>query len=487
MNVSVAIVGAGVSGLKAAHTLLNHPKSPFAPNHIVVLEAQNRIGGRILTDRAQSKIGYSYDLGAAWFHDSLTNPVLQEAIRDDDTSLFDYRHHCYYDDKEARVYVSELEGAVDMVGLKVDKVLEDLHKYIELHFMDLLNIKDVSLKQIVAQFFEVHGHMVSDTQKDYAARTMPYLESWFGIPWDLVSGKYSMMDHQGRNLLNTKGYDFIVEKLARGIPNDRTLLGHQVVAIDRDNKNGPHKVSLLMKNGDRVYCNHLIVTVPQSVLQLPDSHPYGIAWSPPLPQNVKEALQSIHFGALGKVIFEFEDVWWDESEDRFDILPDSGAAPEVPLTALPPSFSYYAHVLNYSASHKSNNGSRGSSLGVLLQSPLTEYLEAHRKEAWTYFEPMLSKLVVEGKKVSAPINTITTDWTQNPYIRGSYSALHVDDDPSDLIIQLSGEFDGCGLHENYIRFAGEHTILDGAGCVHGAYASGLREAEWIIDSVAGSV
>lgn len=102
---------------------------------------------------------------------------------------------------------------------------------------------------------------------------------------------------------------------------------------------------------------------------------------------------------------------------------------------------------------------------------------------------MLAKLALSTgpDSISAipdPINVIVSDWTQNPYIRGSYSSVHVGDDPFAQVLQLSGEYDLCGLGAQLtIRFAGDHTIGEGAGCVHGAYESGRRAASWILDNL----
>lgn len=63
---SVAIVGAGISGLAAAVWLSNEGYD------VTVLEARNRIGGRILTDRS---LGVPLDLGASWIHGTHGNPL----------------------------------------------------------------------------------------------------------------------------------------------------------------------------------------------------------------------------------------------------------------------------------------------------------------------------------------------------------------------------------------------------------------------------
>src|SRR5687767_12024597 len=66
----VLVVGAGMSGLTAARELA------LRGIEVVVLEARDRIGGRIWTD---SSIGAPVDLGAAWIHGITGNPVAQLA------------------------------------------------------------------------------------------------------------------------------------------------------------------------------------------------------------------------------------------------------------------------------------------------------------------------------------------------------------------------------------------------------------------------
>ena len=96
---------------------------------------------------------------------------------------------------------------------------------------------------------------------------------------------------------------------------------------------------------------------------------------------------------------------------------------------------------------------------------------------------MLQKLSINDEPIPDPINTIVTDWTTNPYIRGSYSTMYTNDDPSDLIISLSGDFEDLGILEPYIKFAGEHTTSEGTGCVHGAYMSGIYAADCILENI----
>ena len=63
---SVAVIGAGVSGLAAAFWLSEEGYD------VTVLEARNRIGGRVWTDR---RLGVPLDLGASWIHGTDGNPL----------------------------------------------------------------------------------------------------------------------------------------------------------------------------------------------------------------------------------------------------------------------------------------------------------------------------------------------------------------------------------------------------------------------------
>ncbi len=66
-NLDVIVVGAGVAGLAAAHTLRGMGRT------VVVLEAADRVGGRALTVPVA---GEAFDLGATWLHDAARNPLV---------------------------------------------------------------------------------------------------------------------------------------------------------------------------------------------------------------------------------------------------------------------------------------------------------------------------------------------------------------------------------------------------------------------------
>ncbi|GEQ70957.1 hypothetical protein JCM33374_g4638 [Metschnikowia sp. JCM 33374] len=319
LHKKVCVIGAGVAGLKAAHKLLTAPGTPLEANDVIILEAQDRLGGRIKTDTSSSKLGLCYDMGAAWLHDALTNSVLYSSIED---ASFDVETDGYFNDKQPGLYARETTGKIDVAGLKLQQVVEDIEKFIEIHFSSSLDVPDVSLAQIVATYLEKNDRFLTDSQKALCGRMCRYLELWFGISQHDISGKYAVMSHQGRNLFNKKGFSFVIEKLAAQIKCD-ILKNEQVKHIQRDVAHKPYRHVVTTVAGTEIGADYLVVTVPQSILSLDATHPYGIDWSPPLPQNIQHALETIHFGALGKVIFEFDQIWWDAGEDGFTVLADA--------------------------------------------------------------------------------------------------------------------------------------------------------------------
>lgn len=69
------VVGGGISGLQAAYNVQQAALSS------IVLEARNRVGGKLLAVEAPEQVGGGIDLGGAWINDSNQSRVYSLARR----------------------------------------------------------------------------------------------------------------------------------------------------------------------------------------------------------------------------------------------------------------------------------------------------------------------------------------------------------------------------------------------------------------------
>ena len=94
---TVVVIGGGISGLAAAKKL---KEKGFT---VIVVEAQEKVGGRMRTDRS---LGVAFDEGASWIHGPNGNPITSLASQsgattfltaDDSVKVFDTNGTAYSD------------------------------------------------------------------------------------------------------------------------------------------------------------------------------------------------------------------------------------------------------------------------------------------------------------------------------------------------------------------------------------------------------
>lgn len=455
----VIIIGGGIAGIKAALELQTKGID------YVILEAKYRLGGRLNTVEG---LHGKYDMGASWFHETLNNPLFDEELSlgnpTDDPKVF-------YDDAPKKIF--NRNGPVSPF-LKLDSIFQELFKFVEMSNEQDLE-SDEPLYDTIVKYLKSRKHLLSDEQITNISQYARSLELWHGIDSQMLSSKFSSIDNEGRDAL-ALNYDRVLKRHTDELDPSKVKLSTPVTHVTRTD-NGT-KVEVITKDGIKFVGDAAIVAVPQSILQLSEQDEGFITFTPKLPMKITDSLKKIHFGALGKVVLEFEQIFWPVDFERASILSNAADGfleaikndTDVPVFArnsTPQTWDFPAFIVNFGACFNK------PSLVILTQQPLTDYLEANREKAWNYYKPMVEAL--SGKKdIPDPLNVIVTNWTQDPYQRGAYSACYPGDDP--LLAILAFE-EGFGN----VRFAGEHTVLEGAGCVHGAWSSGRREAEALIE------
>ncbi|SCU94992.1 LADA_0G12750g1_1 [Lachancea dasiensis] len=493
----VVIIGAGISGLKTASELY---KKGF--DSCVVIEARDRVGGRLHTVPGYKN--NKYDVGASWHHDTLVNGLFLEEL-----SMPKEQRASFVFDDDALVVIDQEKGRIDQdPDMTLEVLMEELLKYNQLQYFEDLDVKDVNFFETIVKYLYERRDLLTDDQIRYIPQLARYMESWHGIDWKSLSSKCLEIAHQGRNAF-VLNYDTIVERIASSFPKGWLKLGTEVISVNTEGK----KVVVSTSSGEVYESDYVVITIPQSVLAhslSPTPRKGRIEFTPPLASNIQDAFQRTHYGALGKVIFEFDKCCW--SKDRSRAITMAKSNPEIARKVRDAQeLNQLVEKLNSDTKYNFKNGESwdfplffvnlakhtdNPSLILLMADPLTTYIESlpEKEKVYDFFKPVV-KEVLKAFDCFEPVvtdfedkldetsegpvlkNVLTTKWTQDPYALGAYSACSPGDDPMDLILALAGS------ETSKVRFAGEHTIMDGAGCVYGAWNSGVREASFIAEKM----
>lgn len=421
----VIVVGAGIAGLTAAKALDN------AGIEVVVLEARERIGGRLHT---QDIAGATVDLGGAWIHGNIDNPLSAMA----NAEGLEYRPH----DLEAGVVVLDQRQGV----LKAD-TLEKAETAADA-FIDnlpaLRGDRDVSMNEAVSHYFSLQNleGIVGRVARFFVLSGM--VETEYSGPADLQSLKWFNEEQAfaGGDHVLSGGYGRLIERLAQGLD----IRTRETVTTVEYNADG---VSVKTQNETYV-ASHVIVTVPLGVLKAKK-----IRFQPELPIRKQQAIERLDMGNLEKVVLRFERAFWRDKADLRGVvwIGEEGGK-------LNGEFPDIVDMTDF-AGQPTLVALYGGRFSRQVQQQWSD------DQIVTRVTQILSQAL--KAEIPTPIATHVTHWTLDPLAGGSYSYLPVGasfDDMRALAAPVSGR----------VLFAGEATEPDYYQTAHGALMSGLREA-----------
>eukprot|EP01126_Amoeba_proteus_P054310 TRINITY_DN6679_c0_g1_i10.p1 TRINITY_DN6679_c0_g1~~TRINITY_DN6679_c0_g1_i10.p1 ORF type:complete len:492 (+),score=71.59 TRINITY_DN6679_c0_g1_i10:112-1476(+) len=423
------IIGAGISGLAAAKNLQERNLS------FIVLEARNRIGGRVWTDRS---LGAPCDLGASWIHRSgPTNPITIIAnhlnitrVKTNEVSTTRWGEH------------GNLLTRKQLGGL--DKEVTGFLKKVEKRRDDLTN--DVSLAEVMKQvnmnFYrnpEANFNFAWDLETDYGAP----IEELSAMNYDADSEFPGSTEE-----VFPTGYDTLSNGIAA--PFKHKIFKNKVV--NEVDYTDPNDISVTCTDGTVYSTKSVIVTVPLGVLKA-----RSIKFVPELPRKHLQAIQKVGMGvAINKLFLKFSHDFWSEHSRATFFSVSSGGTPET--RGRFPEFI---------------NGKKLFGANVLLGFAIGNYAKNMESQD---DEEVVNDAVGVLRKIFPnahyPVDYVLTRWFTDPYSRGAYSYLAVGSTPND--------YKTLSTPVSPVFFAGEHTILKYKSSVHGAYLSGRRAAGQVI-------
>ncbi len=419
----VVIVGAGIAGLVAARLL--HADGI----EVIVVEARDRIGGRIDTlDLA----GATVDAGAAWIHGRSGNPVAAMV----DGYGIATRPHPY----EPLTLWDAVEGR--FAG--ADEITTALEREDGL-LAALPSLQETLGAASMQAAIDAHvASLALDPRAERYARLVLeqyMIEVDYGGPADRTSlAIYDEDEFYGEDdHLIVGGYRSLLTPLAKGLD---VRLESPVTRVTYD----ADAARVELAGGEVLSADRVIVTVPLGVLQAE-----AIAFEPALPAAKREAIARLEMGSLEKVILRFDAAFWPKVDDAAWLYAGATRG-EFPL------------IVDLSAT-------AGAPTLVLVHGGSRARAALDSQDDAALIAGAIAALgAALGVAVPAPKAAHVTRWRSDPYSRGSYSfpALGQSLDDFDALAAPVGD---------RVLFAGEATSRTTFGTVHGAVLSAVREAQ----------
>ena len=265
-NPDVIIIGAGAAGLAAAKTLLAQNIS------CLILEGNNRIGGRAYTDH--SIFGVPYDQGCHWLHNYEQNPWVPYAQQNGFT-VYQEPHD---DDEDVNIF----DGDVSKIGNSSDfhKTCKDIEKAID---RVASNGTDVSAE---------------DAVKDINSPWKQLAKNWFG-QWDMGKDfdSFSTVDWDNSpwstNYFCKEGFGSIVAHYGQALP---VQLNTAVTGIDWSGND----IKVQTAQGV-LRCKKVIITVSTGILAA-----NNIKFTPSLSTEKQESFHKISMGCYNNIALQFK-------------------------------------------------------------------------------------------------------------------------------------------------------------------------------------
>ena len=412
---TVIVIGAGISGLAAAKKL---KEKGF---NVIVLEAQDKVGGRLRTNRS---LGVAFDEGASWIHGVNGNPITSLAQEAGMTTFF--------------------TDSDSIVNYDIGGVLrsDTVYNQTETEYYNILG--NLMNSGTVGQSFETVFNSLHPTKVNNRLWKF-FLSTYFTFDRGDLNKVSSIHYDKGEEFggeerISTNGYDTIPNYLATGLD---IRLNQRVSKIDYTEK----KVKIV-HNGATSEADYVLVTVPLGVLKN-----NVIAFVPALPTEKQTAIQKIGMNCVNKFLLLWNTAFWDD-EQYISYTPETRD-----------KFNYFLNVKKF---HPNTN--------ALMTFAYAEYarLTETMTDAQVIGEIMTHLKDIYGSSIPNPTNMLRTKWNSNQNSFGSYTytAIHTE----------MHHFDDMAEEINdKLFFAGEHTNRDYFSNAHGSYMSGLREADKIIN------
>ncbi len=272
MNADVVIVGAGAAGLMAARELAKAGKK------IIILEARDRIGGRIYP-LPESEFGYEAAGGAEFVHGDA--PITKGLVKELGLTLDNLSKWWSVRDGEPSPLVERLSPHNPALEEKLKELKEDIpvSEFLKKNFP---KAQHEALWDFVCKWTE--GYDAADITR----------ASTFGLREEMLDEGTWMQ------LCLKEGYGPVIRFLqTEAEKHGAKFLFNELVSTITYSEAG---VKVVTKSGTAYSAQKVMVTVPLPLIK-------EISYSPTIPEKLA-AVEKMGYGAVIKMHLRFEHKWW---------------------------------------------------------------------------------------------------------------------------------------------------------------------------------
>ncbi|KAF8406892.1 hypothetical protein HHK36_006013 [Tetracentron sinense] len=303
-----------------------------------------------------------------------------------------------------------------------------------------------------------------------------------------------------------KGYMSIIESLASVLPADTIQMGSKVMKIEwqpegnhlkeMENGYGDKPVKLHFYDGSVMFADHVIVTVSLGVLKAGIGEDWCM-FSPPLPSFKTEAISRLGFGVVNKLFMQLSPTHGEENMNfnkfpylqmafhQFDSKLRHGKIPwwMRKTDSLFPIYKNSTVLLSWFAGKEAleleslNDEEIINGVSTTVSSFLSDLQSVDNSNA--------NSIKSSNGRELKFTRILKSQWSTNPLFLGSYSYVAVGSSGDDLdtMAEPLPKRSNCRCDASpplQILFAGEATHRTHYSTTHGAYFSGLREADRLL-------
>ncbi|KAL2826190.1 amine oxidase [Aspergillus pseudoustus] len=439
----VVVVGAGLSGLQAAHSV------HAAGFQVCLLEAIDRVGGKTLTSKSSER-GFN-DLGASWINDTNQSEMFKlyqrygletETQRDCGDTLIQSA-----DGNVLKVPYGQLPGNPDVI-LRLLQVFRD-----ECSLINLDNPTESHRAREIDQL-TFREFSIQSVKSDEAASIADVLSaSLLGVESDEVSALYMLLYFK-----SGAGIDNIISDEKNGGQYLRCRQGNQNIAQKMADELGPGVVFLHtpVTAIDHSRCGHCVVHTQSGrtfqcrkvIVSIPTSLYHRIAFSPRLPEKKVILSDNTATGCYTKLVYVFNEPWWHKA--NLSGVLDSEKGPIV-----------FSRDTSIAQDHQWSitcflTGDKGRNWSKLPRA-------SRHRQAWKQFSQSFGKFT----EVPRPANTLEMEWTKEAFFLGAPCPITT----PGVLSAVGGEI---ATPVGNVHFVGTETSREWRGYMEGAIRSGLR-------------